>query len=176
MKCMVLAMCFALSLVLEAVGPSAEEMALYNAREHGALARECLRVVDQDGFPVADAKVWGGLQMSAEDFKTNTVFCCYPSSMNSINIPLLVRGAHLAQGIPALTPAAGMVGLDNVLDSGLSIDINSVDGNGVLHSNGWPTRTGCSGQWRHSDIKDVSYFYVHHFYDFILQGDPPNAP
>jgi len=62
MKCMVLAMCFALSLVLDAAGPSAEEMALYNAREHGAVARECLRVVDQDGFPVADAKVWGGLQ------------------------------------------------------------------------------------------------------------------
>lgn len=51
-----------LPLIMMAAGPSAEEMALYNAREHGALAKECLRVVDQDGVPVAGARVWGGLQ------------------------------------------------------------------------------------------------------------------
>lgn len=38
----------------------AQDVSLSNAREHGALAKECLRVVDQDGHPVADAKVWGG--------------------------------------------------------------------------------------------------------------------
>lgn len=40
----------------------AQDVSLYNAREYGALAKECLRVVDQDGLPVAGAKVWGGLQ------------------------------------------------------------------------------------------------------------------
>ena len=40
----------------------AQDFSLSNAREHGALARECLRVVDQDGRPVANAKVWGGVQ------------------------------------------------------------------------------------------------------------------
>ena len=43
-------------------GPSAEEIALLNARTHGAEAKECLHVVDQDGLPVAGATVRGGLQ------------------------------------------------------------------------------------------------------------------
>lgn len=49
-------------LLLIASGPSAEEMALYKARQYGAEAKECLRVIDQDGVPVADAMIWGGLQ------------------------------------------------------------------------------------------------------------------
>lgn len=40
----------------------AQDASLSKAREHGALARECLRVVDQDGCPVANARVWGGVQ------------------------------------------------------------------------------------------------------------------
>ena len=36
--------------------------ALYKVWKYGALAKECLRVVDQDGCPVAGARVWGGLQ------------------------------------------------------------------------------------------------------------------
>ena len=62
MKFMVFAVCFMLTLALNAAGPRVEDMALYNARKKGALICECLRVVDQDGEPVADAKIWGGLQ------------------------------------------------------------------------------------------------------------------
>ena len=40
----------------------AQDVFLSNARKHGALARESLKVIDQDGRPVADAKVWGGVQ------------------------------------------------------------------------------------------------------------------
>ncbi len=40
----------------------AQDVSLYNAREHGAQAKECLRVVDQDGMPVVGAKIDGGLQ------------------------------------------------------------------------------------------------------------------
>ncbi|MBQ3343567.1 MAG: hypothetical protein IJG84_16830 [Kiritimatiellae bacterium] len=53
---------FAFSLLLMASWPSAEEVLLLKARTHGALAKECLHVVDQDGLPVAAASVWGGLQ------------------------------------------------------------------------------------------------------------------
>ena len=35
---------------------SAQDVVLYKAREHGALARERLYIVDQDGIPVAGAK------------------------------------------------------------------------------------------------------------------------
>ena len=41
---------------------SAHDFALYRAREHGALAKECLRVVDQEGIPIAGSRVWGGVQ------------------------------------------------------------------------------------------------------------------
>ena len=55
-------MWFVLALTVNAVWPSVEEMALYNARRYGAQAKEYLRVIDQDGTPVAGARVWGGLQ------------------------------------------------------------------------------------------------------------------
>lgn len=62
MKSMMIAVYIVLPLTLNAAGPSAEELALYNAREDGALICERLRVVDQDGTPVAGARIWGGLQ------------------------------------------------------------------------------------------------------------------
>lgn len=62
MKNLTFAFSFLLPIVVIAVGPSADEMALHKARRYGAEAMECLRVIDQDGCPVAGAKVWGGLQ------------------------------------------------------------------------------------------------------------------
>ena len=62
MKSMMIVVCLMLPLALNAAGPSAEELALCNARSKGALICERLRVVDQDGIPVADARIWGGLQ------------------------------------------------------------------------------------------------------------------
>ena len=49
-------------IVVFALCVSAQDLDLYRAREYGALARECLRVVDQNGIPVAGATIWGGLQ------------------------------------------------------------------------------------------------------------------
>ena len=62
MKSIIVMLSLAFPLVLVATGPSADEMALYRARRYGAEAKECLRVIDQDGCPVAGARVWGGLQ------------------------------------------------------------------------------------------------------------------
>lgn len=62
MKLIVRSLCFAIPLILNAAGPSAEELTLAKARRYGAQAKECLLVVDQDGMPVADARIWGGLQ------------------------------------------------------------------------------------------------------------------
>ena len=67
MKNVAFAVCFAMPLVLFAARPSDEEMALYKACNYGAEAKECLRVVDQDGMPVAGARVWGGLQTRGDD-------------------------------------------------------------------------------------------------------------
>ncbi len=49
-------------LLAAAAGPSPEVVALLKARAHGAEAKECLRVVDQDGAPVVGAMMKGGLQ------------------------------------------------------------------------------------------------------------------
>ena len=60
---LIVAVCLtALPLVLNAAGPSAAEMALYQARRHGALARELIRVVNQNGEPVLGASVIGAMQ------------------------------------------------------------------------------------------------------------------
>ena len=65
--------------------------------------------IDENIFGVNKISVVEAQTMTETDFRTNTVFYCYPPSMNLPTIPLLVRGAHLAQGIPALTPAAGRI-------------------------------------------------------------------
>lgn len=65
MRSTTFALCLTLPLILNAAGPSAEELALARARNNGAQAKECFRVVDQDGMPVPDAKIEGGLQTGA---------------------------------------------------------------------------------------------------------------
>ena len=55
MKSIIAALSLAFPLALTAAGPSAEEMAFYKAYKNGAQAKECLRVVDQDGMPVVGA-------------------------------------------------------------------------------------------------------------------------
>jgi len=108
--------------------------------------------------------------MTDDDFKTNTVFYCYPSSMNQPSIPLLVRGAHLAQGIPALTPAAGRTAFGDE-----TVEMDMIDLDDPLKMprlNSWPTLADYPNRWRHSDIKDIAYFFNFKFYDKAVEkGD-----
>ena len=119
-------------------------------------------------------------QMQPEDFKTNTVFYCYPSSMNSTNISLLVRAAHLTQGIPALARPTGGRDLYDALDWRDYFNMNlpverqvGDDGQtitqGIQRPNGWPTRFRWDNRWLHSDMKDVSYFYNFKFYEKVVE-------
>ena len=118
-----------------------------------------------DKISVAEA-----LQMCDEDFKTNTVFYCYPPSMNSTNISLLVRGAHLALGIPALSPAAGAARI-SMLSTAKNINLDNINenDNGVARPNGWPSKSSYPDRWLHSDIKDTSYYYNFKFYQLIIE-------
>ena len=113
-----------------------------------------------DKISVAEA-----LTMTEADFRTNTVFYCHPSSMNQSTIPLLVRGAHLAQGIPALTPAAGRVtfGGEPMEQKSFNCHVQ------IDRPNGWPERSDYQDQWLHSDMKNVAYFYVYKFYDKVIE-------
>ena len=115
-------------------------------------------------------------QMTDEDFKTNTVFYCYPSSMNSTNISLLVRAAHLTMGIPALAKATGVSSLSPVVLPNNNFDLNqtekqSLDNNVselINRPNEWPTRAKWKSRWLHSDIKDVAYFYIFNLFNQII--------
>ena len=108
-------------------------------------------------------------------FKTNTVFKLYPSSMNTNDIPLLTRSAHLTHGIPALAPATGWSSLRTVLgddrnfNMDLSSDMSEAGGTiyGIRRPNGWPTRQVYPGRWMHSDMKDVSYYFTFMFYEAV---------
>lgn len=136
--------------------------------------------IEEDLLGVNKISASEAQQMQPEDFKTNTVFYCYPSSMNSTNISLLVRAAHLTQGIPALTRPTGAARIlfgissdDNVnLDqSGDVIDDDDQSNStfGIQRPNSWPTRTRWTNRWLHSDMKDVSYFFNFKFYEKVIE-------
>ncbi len=114
--------------------------------------------------------------MSDAELKTNTVFHLQPSSMNTNAIPLLVRAAHLTQGIPSRTPASGAMAWGNDAMKKNMIDLQSVDEKtiGMARPNGWPVRpNGLFGnwgnRWLHSDIKDMAYFYVYRFFEKVKE-------
>ena len=136
--------------------------------------------IEEDLLGVNKISVSEALRMSPEDLKTNTVFYCYPTSMNSTNISLLVRAAHLTQGIPALARPTGATNLVYVLSRDNAYDLNLDESSrpegdnppmvqGLERPNGWPTRPRWGNRWLHSDIKDVSYFYNFKFFDIVIE-------
>ena len=129
--------------------------------------------VEENWLGVAKVSAAEARRMSDADFRTNTVFLCHPPSMDETEIPPLVRGAHLALGIPALTPAAGAEDL-TALGDNRNFNMDNADGEtgGILRPNGWPTRSVYDGQWLHSDIKDVAYYYTYKFFEKVIEkGD-----
>jgi hypothetical protein len=123
--------------------------------------------IEENLFGVNKISVTEAQTMTEADFRTNTVFYCYPPSMNQPTIPLLVRGAHLAQGIPALAPATGSIAFGGELSEDAMIDLN--DTSKIARPNQWPERAVYNGQWCHSDLKDIAYFYVFKFYDKAIK-------
>lgn len=117
--------------------------------------------------------------MSDAELKTNTVFKIYPASMNTNSIPLLLRGAILTKGIPSRTPSSGVVswGDKSFQERMYNLEMSSEQQYGILRPNGWITRSnGVFGdwgtRWLHSDMKDVSYFYVYKLFEkFNEVGD-----
>ena len=135
--------------------------------------------IEENLFGVDKISVPEAQQMSPEDFKTNTVFYCYPSSMNSTNISLLVRAAHLTQGIPALARPTGGTNLINVVSMDDAYDLNLDESSlseedpptihGLERPNGWPLRSSWGARWLHSDMMDISYFYNFKFYEKVIE-------
>lgn len=99
-------------------------------------------------------------------FKTNTVFSLRPDSILDAESPRLVVDAHLAQGIPALSPPTGRT---NLTECGIpSFDLNTPE----FMSNKWPRRKPgdeLSFRWLHSDVKNVAYHYTHPLFRKIVE-------
>ena len=116
--------------------------------------------------------------MSEAELKTNTVFRLQPESMNTNVISRLVLDMHLTQGIPARTPATGFVawGDDDMSDSMFDLNNPNTQTRGIARPNGWPIRTfgwlittTWETEWLHSDMKDVSYFFNHKFFEKVIE-------
>jgi hypothetical protein len=106
--------------------------------------------------------------MTDVDFRTNTVFNCYPESMNTNVIDRATRGAHLAYGIPALTPATGVLPFNEEENEMIDMNLDSED-DGIARPNGWPIRDVYDQRWLHSDFKDVPYIFTFKFYEKVLE-------
>ena len=124
--------------------------------------------IEENLLGVNKISVVDALQMTDADFRTNTVFYCYPSSMNQPSIPSLARSAHLTQGIPALTPAAGASSFGGSLMEGRMLNMNDSN-DGLPRPNGWPSRSNYHGRWLHSDMKDVAYYFNFRFYEKVIE-------
>ena len=129
--------------------------------------------IEENIFGVNKISATEAIAMDRRDpseFKTNTVFYLNPPSMNQSAIPLLVRGAHLAMGIPALAPSTGWTGLQTMFQEGRIFDENVDNARiGVQRPNDWPLRSNYGDRWLHSDMKDVSYFYNYKFYEKLKE-------
>ena len=114
--------------------------------------------------------------MTREDAITHPLFTPFRSeseAMHSTNLFTIadatyreqLRAKFLGDAIPATSFAAGA----NFTGGGLK-NHNMHDD---MPRDGWPRD---QFEWLHSDIKDVSYFYVYKLFNYILQGGTPNAP
>ncbi|MBQ3097176.1 MAG: hypothetical protein IJC66_03385, partial [Kiritimatiellae bacterium] len=72
-----------------------------------------------------------------------------------------LRAKFLADAIPATSFAAGA---NRIESFGNARNANYAD----LISDPWP-RNG--HQWRHSDLKNIAYRYVHRLFEKIIEGD-----
>ena len=114
--------------------------------------------------------------MSGAELKTNTVFKLQPESMNTNSIPMLVRGAILTKGIPARTPASGATKWGDDLNmQRCMFNLGDTSENAMIERpNGWIARpNGLFGnwgeRWLHSDMKNMSYFYVFKFFEKLKE-------
>lgn len=96
-------------------------------------------------------------------FATNTVFKLEPDIVNESNHPQYVINSILAQGIPALSPAAGITDLNAY--KVLSFDMNA------MKNGRWPRSSDSSlgNGFLHSDIKNVAYIYTANVFKKIVE-------
>jgi hypothetical protein len=106
-------------------------------------------------------------QADPAQLASQPVFRWNPPGMLTNSIPPALRKELLAKGIPALSGATGTM---SVMGAIANADMNS-----VARPNGWPrlpTEAPYGQRWKHSDLKDVAFFYNYNVYsDIVAKGD-----
>lgn len=89
--------------------------------------------------------------------------------------PMFDRGASqdevfmaLAKYVPAISSAVGHVAVDDTVVTE-NHDLAILDGAGALHSGWGRPVSGSSLVWKHSDMKDMAYFYVWTLYRELVE-------
>ena len=107
--------------------------------------------------------------LTSQQIRSVPVFNPYPESITNAVMPMLVRAAHLTQGIPALAPPTGSTAYGGLALKDEMIDMNIEGESGVPKPNGWPARAKYPGRWLHSDMKDVAFYYNYKFYEKVAE-------
>ena len=85
--------------------------------------------------------------LTSQQIRSVPVFNPYPESITNAVMPMLVRAAHLTQGIPALAPPTGSTAYGGLALKDEMIDMNIEGEGGVPKPNGWPARVKYPGRW-----------------------------
>ena len=131
------------------------------------------------GVPVPGGTSWAGWGFSGEytmaeanaatpdNLRTNAVFRQEPAAMFSSNITVQVRNDIIAQGVPALSYAAG----ENAINLTGFYNYNMDE---TVHKpNGWGRDDDTyHTRWLHGDLKKMAYLYTYElFNELVSQGD-----
>lgn len=74
----------------------------------------------------------------------------------------------LAKYVPAVSSAVG--GRSTLEGVGRNVDLNADADDGVLRPNGWGRPSeGDVAPWKHSDMKDVAFYYVYELFKQIKE-------
>jgi hypothetical protein len=96
------------------------------------------------------------------------VFRQNPLGMFTNNIPAFLRNELLAEGIPALSAAAGKTflgSLPNAQQRNFNMNTIFRPDNGAWGRN----HEDYGARWLHSDAKDMAYFYTHKLFDKLVE-------
>jgi hypothetical protein len=96
---------------------------------------------------------------------TNTVFDLTPTSMNNPAMDAATLNAHLAEGIPALSGAAGLTAFSAKLMRSFDMDAQGKPEGGAWGRSSEPYTT----RWLHSDMRNMSFFYTHLLFEELVK-------
>ena len=99
----------------------------------------------------------------------NTVFDLTPASMNNPTMDADTLNAHLAEGIPALSGAAGITVMAQSRIANFDMNVAGKPDGGAW---GRPFNQDYEDRWLHCDLREMAFLYTHKmFKKLVLEGE-----